>query len=234
MNDALLNKLTPSFLLCSLHFSCVSLFKIQIDFLGSNDLTKYFQHQPTPQATVNPPPSPLSSSSLSSPLGAEVCSRGHSVSAPSAVTGALGHNGDLPHTPWKVWVCVFLPAPPLRHSDWHVHLELLDEFFSYLFCNRLHIITAMRTHKQQRTRHQFWLDKQQQLTSYIMTFVLASRPTTLVCALFRPHLNVTFPPVVKMALEPPENFTFNSIHIWCYWQNILNPKKMKKITPLLD
>ncbi len=89
-----------------------------------------------------------------SPLGAEVCPGGQSVSAPSEVACALGHRRDLPHTPWEVRVCVSLPASSLRHSDWNRNLELLDEFFFNQFCNRLHIISTTQTHTQQRRRQQ--------------------------------------------------------------------------------
>lgn len=143
-------------------------------------------HQPTIQATVNPPPPPLSSSSPSyslSLLGAEVRPRGHSVSAPSEVTGALGHSRDLPHTPWKVWVCVSLPAPSLRHSDWHVHLELLDEFFSYLFLQQTSYNNAKRGHTRSKEEG---INLTRQAAAHIThydKFVLASKPTTLLCTL---------------------------------------------------
>lgn len=149
---------------------------------------------------VNPPPSPLSSSSLSyslTLLGAEVRPRGHSVSAPSEVTGALGHSRDLPHTPWKVWVCVFLPAPSLRHSDWHVHLELLDEFFSYLFLQQTSYNNANADTHAAKKKASIWLDKQQ-LTSHIMTnlFLQVNRlPSPLytgqhICFCYLPFLNL--------------------------------------------
>lgn len=76
-------------------------------------------------------------------------------------------------------------------------------------------------------------DTQAATKASVLTWQAAARiirSDTPICALFRPHSNVSIPPHVKMALDQ-KNFTFNSISIWYFWQSIWNTKKMKKWNP---
>lgn len=169
-------------------FSFLSPFKIQAGCVGINYNGLTIFSTPDNNSVNNASPltfwafSSSPSSSLS-PLGAEVRPGGHSVSAPAEAAGALGHRWDLPHTPWKVWVCVSLSAPSLRHRDWHMYCiwNCWTSFSFYLFCNGLHIQYKQRRNTCSKEESINNLTHDPQLVSCIMAHVLASKPNTFLC-----------------------------------------------------
>lgn len=100
---------------------------------------------------ANSVPFQLSSFFLSCVLGAEICARDQSVSAPSKNAGALGHSRDPAHASWKVRMRVCLPAPLVKlhgrnccNSVICFHADTQQPCLDILTCFLFHVVLGIQ------------------------------------------------------------------------------------------